>query len=311
MLRLMRGYPGSGKTTQALQWVAEDEANRRRVNRDDIRFMTFGRYTDVDEMEITRIERGIVEGHLRKRRDVVIDDTNLKLRNLKNWIQVAYRHAHQVEIVDVDTESFECKKRNWARENRGERFVPDSVIENMVKRYPLPFPAVALPEVKEPDFKPYKSPYVWGGPVPQAAMIVDLDGTMAIHDGRSPYDYTKVGTDVMNDTVDGVVGDFMSRTDESKPTVIFLSGRPDSCRKDTVHWLERNGWHPDRTDGLARLFMRKAGDDRADYVVKYEIFDREIRDKYDVRLVLDDRDQVVDMWRAIGLPTWQVNRGDF
>lgn len=306
-LRLMRGYPGSGKTTQALAWVAEDEENRRRVNRDDIRFMLFGRYTDVDEQAVTKAQRALVETFLRQRKDVVIDDTNLKLRNLKNWVQVGYRHAHQVEIIDVKRDVVWCIQRNHEREQRGERFVPEGVISKFAERYPMPWPEVDLPEVKEPGFKPVLEREKFGL-VP--VVLVDLDGTLAIHDGRSPYDYSKVGTDRLNEAVDLVMESLATSDsihwDQVRP--MFLSGRPDSCREDTEKWLEAQGWYLDKRD---QLLMRKAGDDRADYVVKYEIFDREIRDKYDVRLVLDDRDQVVDMWRAIGLPTWQVNRGDF
>lgn len=304
-LRLMRGYPGSGKTTLALEWVAGDEEKRRRVNRDDIRSMTFGRYIDVDEMEVTRIQKAIVESHLRRRRDVVIDDTNLKLRNLKQWVQVANRHAHQVEIVDVTTSMEESMQRDLNRGAKvfgeGGRTVGEDVVESFAKRYPMPWPTVDLPAVVEPDFRKVE-PVLGALPT---TMIVDLDGTMAIHDGRSPYDYTKVGTDLLNDTVGMVVGELALADWPAIEEVIFLSGRPDSCRRDTEQWLAEQGW------GAPPLLMRRAGDERADYVVKYEIFDREIRDKYDVRLVLDDRDQVVDMWRAIGLPCWQVNRGDF
>jgi predicted kinase len=306
-LILMRGYPGSGKTTLAQKWVADDEANRRRVNRDDIRHMLFGRYTDVDEVAVTKAQKALVETFLRQRKDVVVDDTNLRLRTVKDWVQVAHRHAHQVEIVDVETGPSECMMRDDARQSE-EKIVGGRVINDFAKRYPMPWPKVDLPEVKEPDFRPYASPYVWDGPVPSAAIIVDLDGTLAVHQGRSPYDYSKVLTDRVNDTVYEAMMDFAKRDDESDPTIIFLSGRPDSCRDDTLKWLTSKvgSWTKS-----APLLMRKAGDDRADYVVKYEIFEREIRDKYDVRLVLDDRDQVVDMWRAIGLPTWQVARGDF
>jgi predicted kinase len=307
VLILTRGYPGSGKTTYAQKWVAEDEANRRRVNRDDIRHMLFGRYADVDEMAVTKAQRALVETFLRQRKDVIIDDTNLKLRDLKQWVQVGHRHAHQAEIVDIETDYITAVERDLERGRRGERHVGLEVIQKFAKRYPMPWPKIDLPEVKEPDFRTYSyDPFRRLGP----AIIVDLDGTLALHNGRSPYDYTKVSTDVLNETVDGVIS-LLSQGEsfdyESTHSVIFLSGRPDSCREDTVAWIKANGWHPNSY----KLFMRKAGDDRADYVVKYEIFDREIRDNYDVRLVLDDRDQVVDMWRGIGLQCWQVNRGDF
>ena len=57
--------------------------------------------------------------------------------------------------------------------------------------------------------------------------------------------------------------------------------------------------------------MRATGDPRKDSIVKREIFDREIRDRYRVVGVFDDREQVVQMWRALGLTVFQVAEGDF
>jgi len=88
--------------------------------------------------------------------------------------------------------------------------------------------------------------------------------------------------------------------------VIFCTGRPERCRADTEWWLET------RTDAPSdyTLLMRKDGDFRADYVVKQEILDAHIP-KDRVLFVLDDRQQVVDMWRRNGLACFQVAEGNF
>lgn len=57
--------------------------------------------------------------------------------------------------------------------------------------------------------------------------------------------------------------------------------------------------------------MRPAGDHRRDAIVKRELFDLHIRHQYRVTHVLDDRTQVVQMWRALGLTCLQVADGDF
>ena len=75
--------------------------------------------------------------------------------------------------------------------------------------------------------------------------------------------------------------------------VVFCTGRPERCRDDTEVWLHRYG------------FER-----RADYIVKQEILDNHI-DKDKVLFVLDDRQQVVDMWRRNGLTCLQVAPGNF
>ena len=62
---------------------------------------------------------------------------------------------------------------------------------------------------------------------------------------------------------------------------------------------------------LVTLWMRAAKDTRGDDVVKAELFDAHIRRRFHVRVVLDDRDRVVALWRRLGLPCWQVDYGDF
>ena len=57
--------------------------------------------------------------------------------------------------------------------------------------------------------------------------------------------------------------------------------------------------------------MRKAGDNRVDYVIKYEIFDQHIRNKYNVLGVFDDRSQVINMWRSINIRCYDVAGNDF
>ena len=59
------------------------------------------------------------------------------------------------------------------------------------------------------------------------------------------------------------------------------------------------------------LWMRAAGDQRGDDVVKAELFDAHVRHRFLVRVVLDDRDRVVAVWRRLGLTCWQVDYGDF
>jgi len=56
--------------------------------------------------------------------------------------------------------------------------------------------------------------------------------------------------------------------------------------------------------------MRKAGDNRKDSIVKYEILQELIKEYY-IEYVFDDRDQVVKMWREAGLRCLQVAPGNF
>ena len=90
--------------------------------------------------------------------------------------------------------------------------------------------------------------------------------------------------------------------------IVFMSGREDRCRNETVNWLMEHTYFG---GGEPTLHMRTTGDHRPDYIIKGELFDAHIRGKYNVIGVLDDRDQVVRLWRDMGLTCLQVADGAF
>lgn len=89
---------------------------------------------------------------------------------------------------------------------------------------------------------------------------------------------------------------------------IFLTGRPEICRLNTDNWIIN---YTGIETGKENLFMRKDGDHRPDYIVKREIYEQEIKDKYDVIGVFEDRDSCVKMWRELGLTCFQVADGSY
>lgn len=90
--------------------------------------------------------------------------------------------------------------------------------------------------------------------------------------------------------------------------VFYVSGRRESIRGKTVRWLDAHGFPS------GPLFIRKDGDFRQDNIVKREILHNEIlahNTKEEILCVLEDRKQVVDMWRSEGLLCLQVADGNF
>lgn len=59
------------------------------------------------------------------------------------------------------------------------------------------------------------------------------------------------------------------------------------------------------------LYMRKEGDHRPDFKVKRDLLAALKADGYEPIMAFDDRDQVVEMWRAEGIPCAQVADGNF
>jgi|KBSSwiStaDraftv2_1062776.scaffolds.fasta_scaffold258128_2 predicted kinase len=290
-LTITRGLPGSGKTT----W-AKAQPRSVRVNRDELRRMMHGGWTgdSPEEMQVTVAHRAAIEALLRKGIDVICDDTNLRARVVRELAELAEECGASVLLKDFTHVSLEtCLERDAARAE-GER-VGEAVIRRMYERYLAGKRQLTL----APSVPANK--YVPDSTLPDA-ILVDLDGTVALMGSRNPYDSKNVHLDRPNPPVIRAVRAMY----EAGHTIIYCSGRPEESREATQAWLDRHVGVP-----YAALHMRKTGDSRKDSIVKREIFDRELRHAWHIVAVFDDRNQVVRMWRELGLTVFQVADGNF
>lgn len=134
----------------------------------------------------------------------------------------------------------------------------------------------------------------------QSAIICDIDGTIAHRVDRSPFNWKEVGRDRPDDIIIE-----MLTVLEPAYKIVMVSGRDSICKPETEAWLDNHfAWYD-------ALYMRDHLDNRKDSIVKQEIYEQFIKPNYQVKFVLDDRNQVVEMWRSLGLKCLQVAEGDF
>ena len=294
-----RGLPGSGKTTAARKWVSEDPTTRARVNGDDLRAMLTGGFVKETEHRAGAARDAAVAALLSRGVDVVVDNTHLRLRALRDLATLAQRSKAEFEVWDfTDISVEECIRRDAARD----RVVGEAVIVDMHMRYlngrdlPLPVPA--------PEGAPDSTGPAWYTPKAASprAVLVDIDGTVALKGDRNPFDWGRVGEDRPNQRVIDVARALHAAGN----VLVVMSGRSEVCEPQTRAWLDTH-----LGVGYEGPHMRPAGDYRKDSLVKAELFDAHVRDRYDVTAVLDDRNQVVNMWRSMGLTVLQVADGDF
>lgn len=298
-LVVYRGLPASGKTTSARAWVTADPEHRARVNRDDLRAMLHHGFVsnDVEHAVVSRARDALIGSLLRAGISVACDDTNLPQRRARDIAAIGWRagvHVRVVDLTDVPVEL--CVERDYARGQEGGRAVGSEVIMGMYERFLSGGRTLAPVEPHETGPAPEDGYLYEPDESLTPVWLVDLDGTLALMNGRGPYDWHRVGEDEPNLPV----LDIVRRLD-----IVVVSGRDAVCRAQTEEWLERHRIY------YHDLLMRPEGDQRRDAVVKLELFRERIAPRYNVLGSIDDRRQVVEMWRRIGLFCAQVAPGEF
>lgn len=288
---ILKGLPGSGKSTYAKQLVTDKPNVWKRINKDDMRAMfDNGHFSKGNEKFVLRMRDLFIHQALLDGKSVVSDDTNLHARHETRIRQVVDEycketgHEVKVEVKLIDTPLEECIKRDLKRMAS----VGEKVIREAYNKYFL----------KRDDRGPN---YVAQDSTLPKAIICDLDGTLAILK-RNPFDASTCENDELNKPVYDVVKSYHEKGHQ----VILVSGRMDTYKPQTLKWLDKHQIPYDK------LIMRREKDMRKDAVIKREIYEDQIKPKFYVEFVLDDRNQVVDMWRNdLGLACLQVNYGDF
>jgi phosphoglycolate phosphatase-like HAD superfamily hydrolase len=133
--------------------------------------------------------------------------------------------------------------------------------------------------------------------------VFDVDGVLAdvrhrLHhlEGR-PKNWGAFFRDAVNDPplAEGIA---LCQESAKDCEVVYVTGRPEHCRRDTLDWFARHSL-PE-----GRLSMRSDGDRRPARMAKPQLLRRLARDRT-VAVVVDDDEQVCDAYEQAG---WRVLR---
>lgn len=301
---ILVGIPASGKSTFARKYKFDNDKLTIILERDIIRENLFNcsrseySYTNKREKEVTQEQSYLFCNAMLANQNVVIADTNLNSKTRDNLLAMIddvrknYNIKIQVTWHIITTPLQECIKRNIKRQHS----VPESVLIRM-----------------QGDLRKLLGEYYHDKKnklgLPEC-VIVDIDGTVADHQGiRHPFEWGKVYLDkkrtIVADYVQMLLNRKKYRRGES-PKVIFMSGRDSKCALQTAHWILDNF---DVSCYDVNLYMRPYGDNRPDTVIKEELFDKHIKNKYYVSHIIDDRKCMVQHWQSMGFDVFDVGNG--
>jgi len=342
------GLQASGKSTWAKNEVLRSDGKWKRINRDDLRSMVdAGTWSPQNEKFMLKLRDTLLVTALKQGYNVIIDDTNL---TSKHWNDISKLLAKADIDVTLREQWFYVGVDDAIeRDSKREKPVGADVIKKTWKQFGKGINELNSPKTQV-FFAKQKSSVVQQDQNLPKAIICDLDGTLALIGDRSPYDASRCDvTDKPNIPVIETVSLFfqkgykilfVSGRDEKDraPTERFIIQHCKEMSKEFIQneilrlekafeensnadqveislsllLLENAYKNVEKTNQFAGLFMRSRGDMRADTIIKQEIWDKHISPFYNVLCAIDDRDNVVQMWRhQIGITVFQVADGNF
>ena len=143
-------------------------------------------------------------------------------------------------------------------------------------------------------------------------IIFDIDGTLADLNGREKFlhgdepDWESFYGALSADLLNTPVAELYRILEQSRRyELVLISGRPERFRAPTETWLRRYQLTFDA------LWLRADGDFRHDSQVKQDILAQLRAQGKEILFAVEDRQSVVDMWRANGVTCLQCAKGDF
>lgn len=288
-LVIMRGLPGSGKSTWAKAWVNEDPINRVRLNWDDMRNM-MGPYW-IPERENTGILKELREKflkHMMERNwDIVCDNMNLNPKEIEFYENIVKEfnedgHPYTIEFKDFFIPVEECIRRDAMRANP----IGEKTIKSLFHKY---MPLIVGSEHR----KKIESQPTYRADKPDC-IIVDMDGTLAFNlSGRSFFDdidMIKYDTPLL-----ATVSILRAMKMTGTCNIFIVTGRSEKSREATEVWLTENNIPFDK------VFMREEGDFSHSNDFKQKVYEDNIKNNYNVLFVLDDDTKCMKMYQDQGL----------
>lgn len=299
---LTRGIPGSGKSTWARAWVEESPTTRIRINYDDIRNMMGPYWVPSREPMLDYIIWPAINAAAYNdlSYDMVIDNMNLNpkvWKKFEDWVttfnQSSFGTEHDIqyklEFKDFFIPVDECIKRDAMRQHP----IGEKVIRDIWRKYRHFIQTTSVEKyvnnlVKRDPDKPY-------------CVVVDMDSTLCFNTTKRPW-YGKGSTEQMiNDIENYGVCETVWALMQEYP-IILVTGRDESQAEVTKRWLYKHRLE------IKEYYFRKEGDYRKGVEVKREQITK-IMEKYNVLVIFEDSELIVQMYRDMGLTVLQPNKG--
>jgi hypothetical protein len=134
----------------------------------------------------------------------------------------------------------------------------------------------------------------------QKTIVVDLGGTLAHRGDRPKEAYMER---FHEDIVDKTVRDLVNLEHATGTLVIVLTGQREKSRKITLRWLANKKVHFDM------LIMKKDDDTRDTLDFKKDFYLKVLNGCVDLKYVLEDREEIVEMWRSMRVKCLQTASG--
>jgi hypothetical protein len=151
---------------------------------------------------------------------------------------------------------------------------------------------------------------------------------------KKDYDsfYAAMGEDGVNEYINELITAMFWHNcgnSDDGTSILFVTGRPEKYRELTEKWLSQTSLRWNIGQGV-RLFMRpdyvvnccgfpivglqcqicynrqRKPDHRPSHIVKQEIYEREIKGRYDILFCLDDNEECCEMYNELGLTVLRV-----
>lgn len=295
-LILCRGIQGSGKSTWAKAWVAEDPENRIRINNDDIRNMLGLYWVPNREKLVSEIKQSIAQNAMDRGYDVIVDNMNLNPKEVKFWQDLVNTnnvdvdsYQYEIEFKDFFIPLEECIRRDSARPNP----IGEKVIRDTWRKYKH---FIQTTEVE----KYVNNLRIWdiGKPI---CVVVDMDSTLCFNTTKRPWYGEGAAEGMKYDIANDDVCIVILKLQEHYP-IVLATGRDTSQEEVTKQWLSTQGIK------VTDFYFRTEGDYRKGVEVKREQIEK-ILEKYNVLVIFDDCEPIVQMYRDMGLTVLQPNKG--